>query len=339
MTEVRLKDVAEAAGVSLSTASKALGGGRDVGETVRRSVTKVSEELGYRSRSRRTRADALPLVTLVSDNLESPYTLEVLSGAVHAAKRMGVALISTDLHGAREGTDVMSPAWLRQQVAGGVKGIVVVTSEVSDAQIRWCRQNGLPLILVDPAAPNAEEVVTIGSTNWQGGKQATEHLLALGHRRIGLVRGPEESVPAVERHQGYLTAMQQAGLEVAAGWVQPGLFTPESGRLALLRMLESETPPTAVFATSDAMAIGVLRTAHEVGLAVPGDLSVVGFDDTWFASWSSPALTTVRQPLGSMGQVAVERVLALAGDPGRFAHPFQLETRLVVRESTAPHAL
>ncbi|WP_102157910.1 LacI family DNA-binding transcriptional regulator [Zhihengliuella halotolerans] len=332
---IRLQDIAEAAGVSTATASKALNGRGDVSEAVRRKITKIAEEMSYAPRPRSRPASSHSRVALVFDHFSSPYAVAILNGAIHAAKRAGVELMTTCIEGESAGHDVMSMAWLRDLVKDGITGLIVVTTSLDDATVRWCRRNDLPLIAVDPASPNREHVVSIGSTNWQGGKQATDHLIGLGHRRIGMACGPGDSVPAGERLQGFRSAMQLAGVPVDESLVSGEGFTPEAGRIAALRMLHADEPPTAIFAVSDDVALGVLRAAEELGIGVPQHLSVVGFDDTSAASWMSPPLTTVRQPLGSMGQVAVERVLALAGDPGRFAHPFQLETRLVVRESTA----
>ncbi|MCO1337865.1 hypothetical protein BJH93_03015 [Kocuria polaris] len=336
---VRLHDIAEAAGVSTATASKALNGRGDVSAPMRRKITKIAEELGYVPRPRSRPPSSHARVALVFDHFSSPYAVAILNGAIHAAKRADVELMTTCIEGESAGHDVMSMAWLRDLVKDGITGLIVVTTSLDDATVRWCRRNDLPLIAVDPASPNREHVVSIGSTNWQGGKQATDHLIGLGHLRIGMACGPGDSVPAGERLQGFRSAMQLAGVPVDESLVSGEGFTPEEGRVAALRMLHADEPPTAIFAVSDDVALGVLRAAEELGIGVPRHLSVVGFDDTSAASWMSPPLTTVRQPLGSMGQVAVERVLALAGDSGRFAHPFQLETRLVVRESTAPPVL
>ncbi|MGH3652117.1 LacI family DNA-binding transcriptional regulator [Glutamicibacter sp.] len=331
----RLQDVAQAAGVSTSTASKALNDRGDVSESVRRKIAAIAEEMGYAPRPRSKANDGRKAVVIVFDHFNSPYAATVLNGAIRAAKRAGVVLVNTCIEGEARGYDVLSMAWLREQVKSGVAGLILVTTFLEDSKVRWCRAHELPVIIIDPAAPNAEHMVSIGATNWQGGKQATEHLLGLGHRRIGFASGPRHSVPAGERLQGFRTAMQEAGVPVDESLVAGDSYTPESGRNAALKMLHGKNPPTAIFAVSDDVALGVLRAAEELGVGIPWNLSVVGFDDAAAASWMSPPLTTVRQPLDSMGQIAVERLLALADDPGRFAHPFQLETRLVVRESTA----
>lgn len=336
---VRLQDVATAAGVSVATASKALNGRDDVSESVRQKITKIAEEMQYAPRPRANASYSRARVVVVLDHFDSPYATTVLNGAIRASKRAGIDLVTTCIDGEAAGHEVLSMPWLREQVKNGVAGLLLVTTFLDDSKVRWCRSHDLPVIMIDPSAPNTEQITTIGATNWRGGKQATEHLLGLGHRKIGMVCGPPSSVPAGERLQGFRSAMQQASVEVVESLVVGDGFTPESGRAAALIALRSDVPPTAIFAVSDDAALGVLRAAEELGIAIPERLSVIGFDDSAAALWMSPPLTTVRQPLDSMGQIAVERLIALAGDPNRFAHPFQLETRVVVRESTAPPAL
>ncbi|WP_119698290.1 LacI family DNA-binding transcriptional regulator [Microbacterium halotolerans] len=343
MSVSKLNDVAAAAGVSLSTASKAINGRQGISEEARAKVSRAVEELAYRHKPRAALSHATPKVTILFNHFSGPhtgpYTIGILSGAAHAANRAGAELVTTTLDGQRPSDRPLATAWLQDLANRGNRGLIVVTGAVTDAQVRWCRKNRLPLILIDPASANSEHVVTIGSTNWTGGWQAAEHLLGLGHRRIGFVRGPVDSLPAGERLQGFRSAMHAADVSIDETLLAGTGFTPESGRAAAHEILDRDDRPTAVFAASDDVALGVFRAAERLGLSIPHDLSVVGFDDTAAASWTSPALTTVRQPLASIGQVAVERVLALADDPERFAHPFQLETRLVVRRSTSAPAV
>lgn len=328
---VTLKDVAKAAGVSESTASKALNGRRDVGPSALRKVAKAAEELGY---ERRSRGEVVDSVAIVFESLQNPYTLQIISGASRAAARAGVALA---VYGARESAEqLFSAAWLAQARDRGHRAIIVSTMLLSSEALVLLRAEGLPLLVIDPVQDLPDEVVTIGSTNWEGGKAATEHLLGLGHRRIGVIAGDSNSVPARDRVEGYRSALTAIGLSVDPALVLSAGFQFEDGERAMEQLLALPAPPTAVFACNDAAALGALRAAHRHGRSVPEELSIVGFDDTVLSSWSTPRLTTVRQPLESMGQVAVERGLALSADPGRFAHPFQLQTQLVVRETSAP---
>jgi LacI family transcriptional regulator len=178
-------------------------------------------------------------------------------------------------------------------------------------------------------------VPTIGATNWDGGFAATEHLTELGHRRIGIITGPTDVQCSQQRLDGYRAALGRAGIGLDEALVRPGNFHADSGRRAAAELLDLADPPTAIFAESDLQARGVYDEVHERGLRIPGDLSVVGFDDVDACLWMTPRLTTVRQPLAQMAVLAVRNVLKSSDDS---AEPLRLElsTSLVVRESTAP---
>jgi LacI family transcriptional regulator len=195
---------------------------------------------------------------------------------------------------------------------------------------------GLPVVHVDPANPLDDATVSVGSTNFSGGVQATRHLLELGHRRIAFAGGAPTFQPSAERLQGYLSALRAAGVAADETLVRARAHTFEAGVAMADDLLALPDPPTAVFAASDSIALGVLASAQRHGLRVPDDLSVVGFDDTSAAVSSAPALTTVRQPVVEMGRVALRTVLQLARGEAVDAHHVQLSTTLVVRESTAP---
>ncbi|MGY5765110.1 LacI family DNA-binding transcriptional regulator [Brachybacterium sp. DNPG3] len=336
---VTLKDVADRAGVSLATASKVMNARADVREETRRSVSRIAEELGYQPKRREP--ERRPVAILRFDTLTSAYALQVLEGAESAARRAGIDLMVVsadrdDADGASDGG--ITRAWMAEVASRGVEGVIVVTSPVGSQHARWSRDLSLPLIAIDPVAvgPDTKGVVAISATNWEGGWTAVERLLELGHRRIGVLAGPEESVPARQRLQGYISALAQAGIPVDDELVLHGGFDYESGQEAAERLLRLEDRPTAIFAVADTLGVGALRAARTLDIDVPQDLSVISFDDTMVARWTYPQLSAVRQPLYSMGQVAVERLLALSSDPGRFAHPFKLETQLIERESTAP---
>ncbi len=172
--------------------------------------------------------------------------------------------------------------------------------------------------------------------NWSGGVAATRHLLELGHHRIAVITGPADVMCARARVDGFRSAMSVAGVDVREDWVRYGNFHVDSGREQARALLAGDDRPTAIFAGNDLQALGVLETARELGLAVPADLSIVGYDDISVASWVSPALTTIHQPLQRMGEEAARLVLSMAD--GDFDAPSRLDlaTTLVVRASTAP---
>ncbi len=199
-------------------------------------------------------------------------------------------------------------------------------------------QSGFGLVTVDPvSARDADDagLVSVSATNWTGGVQATEHLLDLGHRRIGFAGGPPESQPARQRYHGYLAALGAAGVDVDQTLIKRQGFRHEDGKSMAEALLDLPEPPTAIVAGCDVSALGVLAAARRRNLHLPEDLSIVGFDDSYAAESASPSLTTVRQPLREMGRLALRTVLALARGEGPETHHFELATTLVVRDSTA----
>lgn len=329
---VRLEEVARRAGVSLATASKVMNGRAAVSAATREAVAEAAQELGYTPR-RRAAPEAPRSVAVHLQSVDSPYVMGVLAGITHATRRAGVELLLSSSEG--EGLD---RAWMTEVAARGAAGLVALVTPIAPQHARWSRSLSLPLVAVDPIVEGelAPGVVSVTSTNWEGGASAVRHLLELGHRRIGMLAGPRDSVPAQQRLEGYVSALAKAGLPIDEGLVIHSPFREADGRRGTAALLDLAEPPTAVFGASDALAVGALREARARGIGVPEGLSVVGFDDTMITGWTSPQLTAVRQPLFAMGQVAVERLLALAADPGVFSHPFKLETQLVARESTGP---
>lgn len=327
-----LRAVAADAGVSLSTASKVLNGRPDVSKATQQRVLRSAANLGYNTR-RRARQGAKSVLILF-DDLISPYSLSVLSGATEAAARLGQSLIVERMLG--DEPRGLTAGWFDSVAARGIGALVTVTTPLTDRELQWCSDAGIALVVVDPIGTTTKSIVSISATNWAGGREATQHLLDLGHRRIGFLNGPPHSQPARDRLHGYTSALTDAGIDFDPALVLGDVYAVEPSLAAAHELLALPEPPTAIFASSDASALGTLRAAVERGLTVPRDLSVVGFDDTLMARWAPIPLTTVYQPLVEMGKVAVERVLTLADDPDAFSHPFQLETHLIVRKTTGP---
>lgn len=216
-------------------------------------------------------------------------------------------------------------------------GAVLVTMSGHGQVGAELRRHAVPMVSIDPDAEAAADMPTIGVTNWSGGRVATEHLIGLGHRRIGMIGGPKEQLCSRARLDGYRAALEIAGLPLDPGLLEAGDFCFESGVAAGGRLLDRLDPPTAIFAASDQMAFGVYAAAWSRGLRVPEDLSVVGFDDL-DAHRAVPPLTTVRQPLVEMGELATRTLLGLIRGELAVAARAELVTELIVRASTAAPA-
>jgi LacI family transcriptional regulator len=226
-------------------------------------------------------------------------------------------------------------AWVRHALERGTDGLVSVVA-VPDADARRALEDtGTPLVVVDPRQPPPEGMLSVAATNFTGGLEATDHLLSLGHRRIATITGGFEQDNAIARLAGYRAALIRAGAATDDDLVHSGAYGVTSGYDGAKRLMALDEPPTAIFASSDDTALGALHALRELGLSVPGDVSLVGFDDLPVAPWIDPPLTTVRQPLAEMGATAVDLVHRARTASGHTLRT-ELATSLVVRSSTAP---
>jgi LacI family transcriptional regulator len=325
-----LAAIAVEAGVSLPTVSKVLNGRPDVSPGTRARVARLLDERNYsRGGPRRQRRSGL--VDLVFNGLDSPWAIEILRGVEEwgGQHETGVA-VSSVRHG-----NVRPTSWTSAVTSHDTDGVMLVTSELTDDQYTQLRGAGIPLVVVDPANTPPPDLPSVGATNWAGGLAATEHLLGLGHRRIGTVSGPKTYLCSRARVDGYRSALDRAGLAYDPALVREGDFHHEGGFSSGAELLALDDRPTAIFAGSDQQAFGVYEAARRLGLRVPQDLSIIGFDDLPVARWASPPLTTVRQPLAEMGRAAAQMLGDLiAGVPLR-TNRIELSTELIVRESTA----
>lgn len=331
---VTLSEVAAKAGVSLAVASKALSGRPHVSEATRLRVFGAAEALGYQRRQRQSDTPTRQAIAAAFDSFGSAYSAELFTGALHAATRGGVELIPTLLPGRREG--LASRAWLDAQIATGVQGLFLAVAEIQPSLIEAVRETRFPMVAIDPMNPVGDGLVMVGATNSAGAADATRHLIELGHTDIGFAGMYIPAEFSVERFAGFRTALERADLHLNRGWVFPGTTDYEVGFDVGTRLAQMNPRPTAVVCVCDTVAFGVIEGARRGGIRTPEDLSVVGFDDQPHARWSSPPLTTVRQPLRQMGSIAVRTLLRLARglEPDTFR--VQMRTTLQVRGSTAP---
>ncbi len=331
--------VASAAGVSLATVSKVLNGREDVAAGTRAQVQRLLDEHGYVPTAKRRPAgrpgSRHRTIGLVFDDFMSPYATELIRGVTDAGTDLGADVVVGRFSDGSAG-DTNGIGWARRLVQAGRDGVLVVTSDLSSRQFAGFGVAGLPLVVIDPVHVPQAAVTSIGATNWTGALTATEHLIDLGHRRIAYAGGPAGAAINQARQHGFRAAMENAGLPVDPALVVDGDFGFETGVVLADRLLAAGDRPTAVFAVTDVTAFGVIQAAHRAGLRVPEDLSVVGFDDTYMAAWSTPPLTTVHTPLQDMGRVAVRTLLRLIDGDTLDSHHVELATELVERESTAP---
>jgi LacI family transcriptional regulator len=330
--KITIAAIAAEAGVSVPTVSRVINGRSDVSPETRERVLELLSRHGYRRRASAPRASS-GLIDLVFNDLDSPWAVEIIRGVEDVAHAAGVGTVVSAVH--RRSSSARQ--WLENLRARTTDGVILVnTSELEPPLQAELRRLNIPTVIVDPAGVPALEAPTIGATNWAGGLRATEHLISLGHRRIGFIAGPPQLLCSRARLDGYRTALEAVGLPMDDKLIYPGNFYHESGFKGGAHLLALAEPPTAIFASSDQMALGVYEAVRRRGMRVPDDVSVVGFDDLPEVSWSSPPLTTIRQPLSEMGMVAARTVLRLAQREKLESPRVELSTELVVRDSTAP---
>jgi LacI family transcriptional regulator len=331
-----IRDIAARAGVSLMTVSRVLNGKPDVAPTTRDVVLRYAHELGYinhrSARGRVSRRTGLIALTIPYVRGEGDYFAEILTGVTDALyeRDARVVLCPTRHEHDREAS------LLGRLLHGTTDGGMLIAPSESAQELAALHVQGYPFVVIDPIAPLTEDVAHVTATNVAGGRAATEHLIARGHRRIGVISGPRTWPASVDRLAGYHAALVAAGLPVLPDLVAESDFRVHGGEDAAERLLALAEPPTAIFAFNDNMAIGVLLAAAHRGIRVPLDLSVIGFDDIEAAALVTPALTTVRQPLQEMGRAAVGLLYRQIQRQRLDAPRLEVSTSLVVRASTAP---
>ncbi|WP_417504357.1 LacI family DNA-binding transcriptional regulator [Microbacterium sp.] len=327
-----LAEVAGEAGVSISTVSKVVNGAPDVAADTRVRVESVLRDKQYLSPKQRSRSDlATVVVVLASSSMSSPLTVEILRGTMRAAHEAGLELVLLDLP-----DGAPAAGWIERTKRNGPTAVIALKSRLRTQERAKLAKNGVPLVEVDTYQLPDNDSYSVGATNFAGGMAATQHLLSLGHRRIGFLGGVSDTQASIARKHGHLAALASAGIEPGDDIIEEGDFTYESGLQAAETLLGRPGRVTAIFAASDAQAAGVLEAARRAGVSVPDELSVIGFDDQLVARMTAPQLTTIRQPSEAMGSYAVEvaHKLLLGTTPPAF-HT-DLATELVVRGSTAP---
>lgn len=323
-----LNDIATAAGVSVTTVSKVVNGKADVARSTRERVEQTMERLGYFKTLSGSRATS-KLIEIAFQHLDNSWTIDLLQGAATQTQDDDIRLVLSMLGDSKE---PLAP-WVEEVVARRPLGVIVVFSKPSPSLAKRLASRQIPCVFIDPWGSPTSGIMSVQADNWSGGLFATRHLLELGHRRIATITGPENAMCATARLDGYHAAFREAGIAADPQLVRHGRFQVEDGEQLALELLSMRKRPTAIFAQSDFLAMGVYRAAKKLGLTIPDDLSVVGFDDIQTAAYMGPALTTVRQPLAEMAAQAASMIIdAHHGKPVN--DRVILPTSLVVREST-----
>lgn len=329
---VTIKDVAKAVGVAHSTVSRALNGDPRISHETRERVLRAARELNYQpnvSARGLVRRKVLSIGLVVPDVTE-PFYGRIVEGVDRATYEAGFNLVLYLTHADRR-REIAALEQIRQ---GRVDGLILMIRKAKAEAVIEMKQQGVPLVLLLQQI-RGSGIDSVRVDNAEGALAAVRHLIAGGHRRIALVSGPAQAPDAQERHRGYKTALEQAGIAYDAQLVVRGDFSFASGARAAEKLLHlpERQRPTAIFAANDHMAMGAIKYLAEHGIAVPQQMAVVGFDDLAPAAYFSPSLTTVRQPVEESGRQAAELLIGRIQGAVRESREIILKTELVVRES------
>lgn len=332
MKRTSIKDIARQANVSHSTVSRALTGSPLISRETTERIRKIAQKAGYRpsSAARSLVTSRSGAVGVVVTNIGDPFVAEVVGGIEDAANDhdYSVLLANSNADPDREVKVVRSFEERR------VDGIVVTASRVGSVYRDLLANTGVPIVLLNNQHPS-EFLYSVMIDNVAASREATRHLISLGHRYIGYIGDRIGYQSDTERFAGYREALDQADIPFQPDHVVHGNGKPEGSTLAIRRLLAVRPRPTAVFCYNDMTALGALAELRERGQTVPDDMSLIGFDDIFFAQFTDPPLTTIRQPKREMGRKAMETLLTIIGG-STSERTITLPGELIVRRSTAP---
>jgi LacI family transcriptional regulator len=332
VVRVTILDVAERAGVSRQTVSRAMNDSPGIDPETRERVLAVARALGYRPSTvaRGLKTNRTTTLGLVVPDIANPFFAEVVRGASEVAYAAGysVLLCNTTESPERE------YATLEMLEAHRVDGLLLVSPRLTDAQLRSAVSALTPVVLVNRLQARRPGLASVLVNDASGAQVAVEHLNSRGHRNIGFLGGQNDSHSARERREGYRRAVRRAGLPLDPRWCEGSPPTVEGGRTAAQDLLARHPELTALLAYNDLVALGVLQACEELERPVPDSLALVGWDDIVFSAWVSPPLTTMRMPKAQLGEVAMQQLFELIEGPERAPEPTTLDAELIVRGTT-----
>jgi LacI family transcriptional regulator len=329
-SKVTIIDVAAEANVSYGTVSRVINNDVHVKHETRDRVLKTMRRLGYvaNRQARSLAGGRTNSIGVLVPDLGTGYIGEIIRGigAELALSDLDLILYTTHRTASKETNYVANLA------KGMVDGLLLVLPRSPADFIGTLTQHNFPFVLIDHQGIGPD-CPAVGAANWQGGFTATEYLIKLGHQRIGFITGWMDLGCALDRLDGYRSALRTNHIPERPELIYEGTFFQPDGYTGASTLLDLPDPPTTIFASNDVMAMGVMDAVRNKGLRVPDDVSVIGFDDIPQASLIRPALTTIRQPLEKMGQVATQMLLELLSQPQKKIGRIELPTELIVRDS------
>lgn len=324
-----IKDVASAANVSVATVSRVLNDSGPVSESTRKLIREVAAKLRYvpHGAARSLITHKTDTLGVLLPDLYGEFFSELIRGMDEASRQYGFHLLVSSSHADKREFEASMRA-----MRGRVDGLIAMSPDLDAASLQNIPES-LPLLLLCSRA-NGSNLDSLTIQNCAGARDMVRHLIALGHRRIAIVKGAIGNYDASERLRGYRIALREAGLEPDRELEANGGFTEAGGYGAAVELLNAPSQPTAIFAANDSMAIGVLSALRDAGQKVPGDIAVAGFDDIPLARYMDPPLSSVRVPIGTLGRKAVEMLLnGVSKQNAHIRAHSRVPTELVIRQS------
>ena len=325
---VTIHDVARTAGVSVATVSKVINGRYGVAARTSERVQQVIDDLGYESSlvARSLRSHRTNVIGILVAEFE-PFSTEILKGTSQAITDTGYELLAYSGGGRAGNTVGWERRYLSRLSGTLIDGAILVTPTVVEPG------SSCPVVAIDPHT-GPQGMPTVDSDSYAGAHAATAHLLGLGHRRIGFLGGRADLESSRQREEGYRAALAEAGIAVDPGLMRVAGYRRASAHEPARELLTLDERPTAIFAANDLSAIGTMDVASELGISIPDDLSLIGFDNIHESALTTPALTTINQPIQEMGSAAVDLLVHLINGSGDRDTHVRLPTELVERGST-----
>lgn len=329
-----IKDVAKRSGVSTTTVSHVINNTRFVAEETKAAVWAAIKELHYSPSAvaRSLKVNNTKSIGLLATSSEAPYFAEVIEAVENSCYSKGYTLVLCNSHNNPD----KQKAYLAMLAQKRVDGLLVMCSEYPDQLIAMLEgYRNIPMVVMDWGKARGDFTDAIIDNALHGGYLAGRYLIERGHRDIAVIPGPLERNTGGNRLEGFRKAMKEAGITVRDEWIVQGDFEPDSGYQAMTQILSGKQRPTAVFCGGDAMAMGAICAADEMGLRVPQDISVIGYDNIRNARYFTPALTTIHQPKERLGQMALTMLLDRIVNKREDAQTIEVHPRLVERHSVA----
>ncbi|MEH7306824.1 LacI family DNA-binding transcriptional regulator [Neobacillus drentensis] len=331
-----IKDIAKAAGVSVTTVSRALNGYSDVSVKTREKIMSIAKDLNYSPNTlarglvmNKSKTVGLLVSGINRESEKDQITYSILSGINESVSEKDYDLVLFNTNSTKQREKTYTQLCRERRV----DGVIIQGIKTDDPYLKEVVDCNIPCVLIDIPI-HSDQVGYVSTDNVSGAKKAVEYLIGLGHTNIAMVNGHSKAFVSQRRQEGYISALSDNGLTVHPNWIVNGRFEEVSAKEAALKLLTDNREITAIFCASDLMALGVMKAAEELGLSVPGDLSIVGYDDILLASYSSPPLTTISQNFFQLGFQAANlliNILEEKADP----HVIIMNTKLIERGSAA----